>query len=128
MSSIRILLVDDNPEFLSAASHFLTTDPEIEIVGFANSGRSALEQVKRLEPDVVLMDLAMPDMNGLEATSRIKAQAKAPYVVILTLYDNQEYRAQAMAANANGFIAKSDFGTQLLPLIYALCGCGSEGS
>lgn len=127
-ADIRILLVDDNPEFLKAATRSLTANPEIEIVGCADSGRHALEQVTRLKPDLVLMDLAMPEMNGLEATRHIKAQQGAPYVIILTLHDHPEYCALAEAAGADGFISKSEFGTQLLPLIHTLLAQGTDTS
>jgi len=66
------------------------------------------------------MDVAMPGMNGLEATRQIKARPAAPRVVILTFYDNPEYRAVAQTVGADGFVTKSDFAAQLLPLIYAL--------
>jgi DNA-binding NarL/FixJ family response regulator len=98
----------------------LSASLHIEIVGRALSGRDALEQVALLHPDLVLMDLAMPEMNGLEAARRIKVQPDAPRVVILTLYDNPEYHAVAGAVGADGFVAKSEFGTQLLPLIHKL--------
>ncbi len=120
MQPIRILLVDDNPEFLNSAAHFLSTDPQIEIVGHALSGEDALEQVAQTQPDLVLMDLLMSDMNGLEATRRIKERPDAPRVVVLTLYDQPEYRAEAETARADGFITKSEFGDQLLPLIHTL--------
>jgi DNA-binding NarL/FixJ family response regulator len=116
----RILLVDDSAEFLDSASHFLTADPRIEIVGRACSARVALEQVSLLKPDLVLMDLSMPEMNGLEATRRLKARPDSPRVVVLTLYDHPEYRAAAAAARADGFVAKSDLGNHLLPLINRL--------
>jgi DNA-binding NarL/FixJ family response regulator len=121
MPTIRILLVDDNLDFQEAAANFLSTDPDIEIVGRAQSGRSALDQVARLNPTLVLMDLTMPGMDGLEATQYIKTRSNAPRVVILTLYDHPNYRARARAAQADGLVAKSDFGTQLLPLIHGLC-------
>jgi len=126
MSNIRILLVDDNQDFLDAAVDFLAIDPEIEIVGCAHSGRRALEQVNQLHPDIVLMDLAMPEMDGVEATRSIKALPHAPRVVILTLYDDSEYRALARNAHADGFVAKSEFGAQLLPLISTLCANGPD--
>lgn len=116
----RILLVDDNLGFLESAGHFLALDRQIEIVGRAPSGQEALRQVAQLKPDLVLMDLAMPEMDGLEATRQIKKLPDAPRVIILTLHDNAEYRAAAKAAQADGFIAKSEFGTQLLPLIHAM--------
>ena len=120
MTSVRTLLVDDSPEFLGAAARFLATDPEIEIVGYALSARKAIEEVTRLQPDLVLMDVAMPEMNGFVATRQIKERPNPPRVIVLTLYDNDEYRAQARAAGADGFVAKSEFGTQLLPLIHTL--------
>ena len=118
--TIRTLLVDDSPEFLESAARCLAVAPQIEIVGRARSGHEALEQVARLQSDLVLMDLAMPGMSGLEATQRIKAQPGAPRVIILTLYDDDSYRAAAAEASADGFVAKSNFSEQLLPLIYAL--------
>lgn len=85
------------------------------------SGPKALEQVGPLHPHLVLMDLAMEGMNGLEATRRLKAQENPPRVIILTLHDNPEYRAAAEQAHADGFVAKSDLGEKLLPLIHHLC-------
>ncbi len=120
MPARRVLLVDDSPEFLDSAVHFLATDPAIKVVGRASSGQGALEQVPFLKPDVVLMDLSMPKMNGLEATRRIKAQDADLCVILLTLHDNPEYRAAAQAARADGFVAKSELGIELLPLIHRL--------
>jgi len=120
MTSVHTLLVDDSPEFLGAAARFLATDPQIEIVGYALSARQAIEEVTRLRPDLVLMDVAMPEMNGFVATRQIKERPNPPRVIVLTLYDNDEYRAQAKSAGADGFVAKSEFGTQLLPLIHTL--------
>jgi CheY-like chemotaxis protein len=117
MSSLRILLVDDNPTFLYAATRALTVDPRIEVVGTALSGPEGLELVAQVQPDLVLMDVAMPGMNGLEATRLIKAQPDAPRVVILTSYDISHYRAAAKAAGADRFVSKTDFDTHLLPFI-----------
>ncbi len=120
MSPIRTLLVDDSPEFLDSAARFLAADPQIGIIGRALSGREAIEQVARLQPDLVLMDVGMPGMNGLEATGCICKQPHAPRVVILTLYDNSEYRMAAKESGAAGYVVKSEFGTELLPLIHLL--------
>ena len=121
---MRILIVDDSREFLEAAGRFLSIDPEIEIVGRASSGHEALEKLDRLRPDLVLMDLVMPDMDGLAATREIKKRPGAPPVVIVTAYGDREYRAQAEAAGADGFISKSEFGLQVLPMIRALSSDG----
>ncbi len=120
MSRIRVLLVDDNPGFLKSASMLLSTDPRITVVGVAHSGAEALVKNERLAPDLVLMDLVMPEMNGLEATRQIKIGESPPLIIILTLYDNAEYRNAAMTVGADGFVAKSEAGTQLHPLIREL--------
>lgn len=117
---IRTLLVDDSSEFLEAAQRFLNSDPQIEICGILRSGQEAVDAVKRLHPDLVLMDLAMPGMNGLAATRQIKALADPPLVIILTLYDHAEYRLASEAVDADDFITKSEFGSELLPLIHRL--------
>lgn len=117
---IRVLLIDDNPKFLTAAAHFLATIPRVEVVGCGLSGQEGVEQATCLQPDLILMDVAMPGMNGLEATRQIKAKPNAPYIVMLTMYDDPEYRAAAERVGADGFITKSEFGIQLLPLIHTL--------
>lgn len=120
MAAIRTLLVDDSLEFLEAAERFLDSDPQIEIVGTVDSGLDAIEKASLLQPDLVLMDLAMPGINGLEATRQIKTHLNPPRVIILTLLDNLEYRRASSAVLADGFISKSEFGEKLLPQIYAL--------
>ncbi len=114
---LRVLLVDDSWEFLGSVEHFLSAEPRLKIIGYASSGQEALDQVKLLRPDLVLMDLTMPKMNGLVAARRIKAQSDAPRVVILTVHNQPEYREAARAAGADGFLSKSEFGAQVLPLI-----------
>jgi DNA-binding NarL/FixJ family response regulator len=117
---LRIVLVDDSRTFLDAAIHALTVDPRIEIVGSALSGQEGVVLVNERQPDVVLMDIAMPGMNGMDATRHIKAQPNAPRVIILTSYDIQRYRAAARAAGADGFICKAEFDSELLPLLETL--------
>jgi DNA-binding NarL/FixJ family response regulator len=117
MQLLRILLVDDSSEFLESAARFLTSHHHILVVGRASSGYEALEQVAALVPDLVLMDVTMPGMNGLEATRQIKSQAGAPRIVLMTLHDLAEYRIAAKSAAADGFIAKTSIRSQLLPLL-----------
>jgi DNA-binding NarL/FixJ family response regulator len=124
---LRILLVDDNRRFLEAVRRFLARE-SFEVVGHALSGTSALEQVAQLQPDLVLMDLALPHMNGLEVTRRIKARPNPPRVIMLTLHDSPAYVAEAKAMGADGFVTKSDFGTQLLPVIQTLFAARDNGS
>jgi DNA-binding NarL/FixJ family response regulator len=115
-----MLLVDDSPEFLRALSRFLSSDPEIQVVGLACSAQDALDKIQRFQVDLVLMDIAMPGKNGLEATRQIKAQPNAPRVLILTLYDSEEYRQEADLACADGFVSKLAGDQELLHSIYKL--------
>lgn len=116
MTPIRVLLVDDHPDFLQSLSDFLSGVPWITLVGTARSGEEALVLVNDLRPDLVLMDLSMSGMNGMEATHRIKELEHPPRVVIVTLQHDPEYRAQAAASGANGFINKLDI-VEGLPLL-----------
>lgn len=120
MTVIKTLLVDDNPEFIEAAKRFLSADKHLKIISTALSAQEAIDLVEKYHPDLVLMDLAMPDMNGLEATERIKGFSNPPRVIILTLHDTPEYREASHEVGADGFITKSDFGVELLPLIQDL--------
>jgi DNA-binding NarL/FixJ family response regulator len=118
MSRLKVLLVDDNPEFLEVAADFLSQHPGMEIAGLAHSGQEALLMVSELSPHLVIMDLSMPEMNGLEATRRIKSLSPSkPHVVILTLHEGDEFRSSAQAAGADDFVTKSEFGDSLVPLI-----------
>jgi DNA-binding NarL/FixJ family response regulator len=99
---------------------FMALEPGLKIVGVAHSGREALKQLEQLQPSLVLMDVTMPDANGLDITRIVKEQPAAPYVIILTLHNNSEYRAAAAAAGADGFVPKWEVGTKLLPLIQTL--------
>jgi DNA-binding NarL/FixJ family response regulator len=120
MAPLRVLLVDDSAEFLESAARFLTMYQDLILVGSASSGCDAIARAAELKPDLVLIDLAMPGLNGLETTRLLKARAEAPRVVIMTLYDNTEYRAAAREAAADGFIAKSAMRSQLFPMIASL--------
>jgi len=125
---IRTLLVDDSPAFLRALSRLLSSDPEIEVIDHAGSAQDAMEKINQSPVDLVLMDIAMPGTNGLEATRRIKAQANAPRVLILTLYDSDEYRAEADLVCADGFVSKLESDDELLPLIYRLFALSPGGT
>src|SRR5688572_25635617 len=102
MTPYRVLLVDDSRDVVDSVGRFLTTVPGLEVVGHGLSGQEGLDQADRLRPDLVLMDLAMPGMDGLEATRRLKATPGGPLVVILTLHDDDEHRAASQAAGADG--------------------------
>jgi DNA-binding NarL/FixJ family response regulator len=117
MQSLRVLLVDDNRAFLDLAARELATDMRVHVVGAMQSAEEALIQVQNLHPDLVLLDISLPRMNGLEATRQIKRWARAPWVVLVTIHDWPDYRAAGIAAGADGFIAKEEFDMQISALI-----------
>lgn len=116
----HILVVDDNPLFLELVVHFLVSELRVEVVYRANSGDAALDLLCDKRPDLVLMDVSMPGMNGLDTTRRIKGRPEAPLVIILTLHDGPEYIAAAKDARADAFVCKSELDTQLIPAIEQL--------
>jgi DNA-binding NarL/FixJ family response regulator len=115
-----VLLVDDYPDFLQMLADFFAKLPWITVVGTAVSGDEAVAMARELQPDLVVTDLAMPGMNGMEAARRLKQLVPPPRVVIATLHDGQDVRAQAAAAGADGFLNKADTVSGLIPLIRLL--------
>lgn len=103
---IRVLLVDDDPLVRSALSLMLGGQSDIEVVGEAGDGRAGVDLVERLAPDVVLMDIRMPVMDGLEATQHLHAQPSPPSVVVLTTFDADDHVVRAVASGADGFLLK----------------------
>jgi DNA-binding NarL/FixJ family response regulator len=106
---IRVLLVDDQQLVRIGFRMILADEPDVEVVGEAENGAVAVEAVARLEPDVVVMDIRMPVMDGVEATRRIldaPARARPPRVLVLTTFDADEYVVEALRAGASGFLLK----------------------
>jgi DNA-binding NarL/FixJ family response regulator len=126
MEPVRILLVDDSPLFLASTARILAGDPHMDIVGSVLSGPAALEQFNRVNCDLVLLDLVMPQMNGLEVAQRLRALPRPPRIVLLSLEDAPEYRAAA-AACTDGFVHKSVAALHLLPLIHTLFSSARAG-
>jgi DNA-binding NarL/FixJ family response regulator len=108
MKRIRVLIADDHRDFRKVVHDFLSRLPNVFVVGEACDGDEAVEQVGKLTPDVVLMDIKMPHKNGLEATRIIKDRWPETKVLIATLNDDPAYRDQAREARADGFIVKSE--------------------
>ncbi len=117
---IRVLLVDDSDAFLNVEERWLSKDPRVQIVGRAHSGQEAVEHVTRLSPDLVLMDVTLPDMNGLEAARKINAKPGAPRIVLVTVETNEEFRTEAEAIKVDGYVAKAEMSSDLLPLLQRL--------
>ena len=127
MRQVKVLLVDDGAEFLASASDFLARDPRVELVGQARDGLEGVRLAEALSPDIVLMDLTMPVMNGLDATRRIKSGLTPPRVIIVTLHDDPACRRSATVAGADGFISKTNFAELALATIDA-CFAGAASS
>lgn len=115
--TVRLLIVDDQELIRIGFRLFLQTQSDLEIVGEAADGHEALTQAAALRPDVVLMDVRMPHMDGVEATSRLTAAGSAPRVLILTTYDLDEYVFGALRAGASGFLLKDAPRERLLEAI-----------
>jgi DNA-binding NarL/FixJ family response regulator len=105
-STTRLLIVDDDPLVRSALTFMLGGQPDLEVVGEAGDGLQGLERAQELRPDVVLMDIRMPRLNGLDATRRMLAADDPPRVIVLTTFDADDYVVEALAAGADGFLLK----------------------
>ena len=111
--TIRVLIADDQMMVREGFSVLLGAMPDIEVVGEAVNGREAVERVRELAPDVVLMDIRMPELNGIEATREIVAADRSAKVLVLTTFDLDEYVYQALRAGASGFLLKDASARQL---------------
>ncbi len=113
MSTIRVVVADDQEIVRTGLRMILDAQPGIEVVGEAANGRQAVEAARRLRPDVCLLDIRMPDLDGIEATRLIMAVDQPPAVVVITTFDLDEYVYGALRAGAKGFLLK-DAGPELL--------------
>jgi len=117
---VRVLLVDDQALLRMGFALVLDAEDDLEVVGEAGDGRAALTQVAALRPDVVLMDVRMPGMNGIEATERVVAEHPRTRVLILTTFDLDEYAFAALRAGASGFLLKDARPAELVAAIRAV--------
>ncbi|MGB3375459.1 MAG: response regulator transcription factor [Microbacterium sp.] len=118
---IRVLIVDDHAMLRAGFRTILGTQPDIEVVGEAGTGADAVAEAARLRPDVITMDVQMPDMDGIEATRRIVADAAiTASVAIITTFDRDEYLFQALDAGAGGFLLKNAGPEELITAVRAL--------
>lgn len=117
MQMINVLIADDNAEFIQSVIKILADEQDITVIGEAQDGREALLKTKTLQPDVVLMDVRMPRMNGLKATTCIRQVMPETKVIILTIFDIDEYREAAKTSGAFGFILKKSIRSELIQTI-----------
>ncbi len=106
MSTVRVLVVDDHPVVRTGLIAMLAAEPDIEVVGEGDSGTEAIRLAEQLSPDVVLMDLRMPGMDGVAATRAIAATGRGPRVVVVTTYDTDSDILRAVEAGATGYLLK----------------------
>ena len=120
MEKIKVLIADDHTILRQGIKALLDNQAGIEVIGEAKDGREALTLIEDLLPDVILMDIAMPGLNGLEATRRIKKKFPKIKVLVLTMYTNEEYVFQILKAGANGYLVKETAFQDLISAIRAV--------
>ncbi|MDO6705438.1 response regulator transcription factor [Photobacterium sp. 1_MG-2023] len=125
MTNIRVLLVDDHQVVMQGFQARLDNEKNIDVVATATNGAEALKQAQLHQPDVVLMDISMPEMNGIEATRIFRRDFPAIKVLILTMHDNREYILQVMQAGASGYILKEVSAEEMVQAIEAVHQGGS---
>jgi two-component system, NarL family, response regulator NreC len=114
---IRVLLVDDHAMFREGVRSLLEGEPDLEVVGEVEDGRAAVQTALTLAPDVVLMDITMPQLDGIEATRQIRAQNDAIKVLVLTMHDNEDVFFRSISAGASGYVLKRSGGLELMSAI-----------
>lgn len=117
---IRILLADDHTILRAGLKMIVNKQPDMEVVGEAQDGRQAIHEAQRLQPDIILMDITMPDINGIEATKQIKRSLPDIRILILTMHEHDEYVFQALRAGASGYMLKEAADTELITALHVI--------
>jgi DNA-binding NarL/FixJ family response regulator len=125
MPKAKILLVEDHVVVRQGIKALLSDEPDLEIVGEADDGRAALQAVLKLQPNLVLMDISMPGLNGIEATRQIRQRHPEVKVVVLSMHANEEYVFQVLRAGASGYVLKQSDSSEVLTAIRAALSGGS---
>lgn len=113
MKPIRVILADDHSLVRAGIKSLITNFSMIEVIGEAENGREAIKLIEEMVPDLVLLDIAMPELNGLEVVSRIAKELPEVKIIILSMHANEEYVVQALRAGANGYLLKDSAPTEL---------------
>ena len=119
-TNVQILLADDHKLMREGLSALLTQQPDIQVVAQANNGREAVQLSERLSPDVVVMDVSMPDLNGIDATRQIIARRPATKVIALSMHSDRQFVAEMFRAGASGYLLKDSAFEQLASAIRAV--------
>jgi len=120
MDTIKLMLVDDHDVVRTGLRSFLETQPGLEVIAEAKNGLEALEQAKQARPDIVLMDITMPDMDGMEATRQLKSLYPECQVLVLTVHSDKQYFMKMLAAGASGYLTKQAAADELIAAIQAV--------
>ncbi len=120
--SIRLLLADDHAVLRAGLKALLSAEPDMSVVGEAADGREALEVCQKLRPDIVLMDISMPNLGGLEATRQIRKRCPNVKVLMLTMHDSEEYLFRSLQAGASGYVLKKAADRELIGAIRSVFG------
>jgi two-component system response regulator NreC len=120
MESIRLLLVDDHDIVRTGLKSFLESQAGLEVVGEARNGAEAMQRAAETKPDIVLMDISMPDVDGLEATKQLRASFPTTQVLALTVHDDKQYFMQMLAAGASGYLTKLAAPDELVAAVHAV--------
>ncbi len=120
MKKIRVLIAEDHTIVRQGLCALLRSEPDIEVVGEASDGSEAVEMAERLNPDIILMDIGMRTLNGLDATRKIKKTLPHIRILVLTMYDNEEWIFQILKAGATGYLIKDSAMTDLISAIRAV--------
>ena len=120
MASLRVLIADDHPVFRDGLTSLFSATPEIQVVGEVATGTEAVEAAERLQPDVIVMDLRMPDLSGIEATRAIVRTSPRIGVVVLTMYEDDDSVFAAMRAGARGYLLKGATQPEILRAVQAV--------
>ncbi len=125
MESYRIVLADDHALFRHGMRKIISDVPGMEVIGEANDGLDLLEMLRKLTPDLVVLDISMPNLRGIEAAREIRSLYPRTKVLILTMHKNKEYLYHAIASGANGYLLKEDSDEELLLAIEMICKGGT---
>ncbi len=120
MSPIRVLIADDHVVMREGISFLLEAEPDIQVVGQASDGQEAWEKARQLKPDIVLMDITMPGISGLEATRQLRAALPETQVLVLTMHEGDEFFFRMLQAGASGYVLKGASSDELLNAIRAV--------
>lgn len=115
--TLQILLVDDNLTFLASVKKSLKLMPNVNVLAEAHDGAQALVLAQRLQPDLVLLDIVMPGLSGLEVVKTMQTWPRVPRVLFLSMHDNESYRLEAQSLGTLGLVSKANFVSELLPIV-----------